>query len=118
MIDQDIAYADPKASFAFIVKKGNIIVSDTVKSLAGVYVALDGNIMSNGVATIERLRVDGSLYGNTADLVEKRSYVRGEIGDSALDVGVVISYSNRSLISPPPFLSQFLSQYSMGKVAR
>lgn len=118
IINQDIRYANKDASFAWIVKNGNIIVADTVQNIAGVYIVLAGAIESNGVSTPNRLMVDGSLYGNTADLVANRSYVRGQTGYSALNVGVVVNYSNRALIYPPPALSRFLDQYSLQRVAR
>lgn len=118
IINKDIAYSDKAASFAWVVKNGNIIVADTVKNIAGVYVTLAGSITSNGVSTPNRLTVDGSLYGNTSDLINKRSYVRGQTGYSALNVGVVVNYSNRAIMYPPPFLSRFLDQYSLQRVIK
>lgn len=118
IINKDIRYADKASSFAWIVKNGNIIIADTVQNIAGVYVTLAGSIESNGVSTPNRLTVDGSLYGNTADLVMNRSYVRGQTGYSALNVGVVVNYSNRAIMYPPPFLARFLDQYSLQRVAR
>lgn len=47
---------------------------------------LSGAIKSDGVSTPNRLAVEGSLYGNTSDLVDNRSYVRGQTGYSALNV--------------------------------
>lgn len=118
LINADIRYADKASSFAWIVKNGNIIIADTVQNISGVYVTLAGAIESNGISTPNRLTVDGSLYGNTSDLVTHRSYVRGQTGYSALNVGVVVNYSNRAIMYPPPFLSRFLDQYSLQRVAR
>lgn len=118
IINQDIKYTDRAASFAWVVKNGNIIIADNVKDIAGVYVTLAGSITSNGVSTPNRLMVDGSLYGNTSDLISHRSYVRGQTGYSALNVGVVVNYSNRAIMYPPPFLSRFLDQYSLQRVIR
>ncbi len=118
IINQDIRYVDPTASVAWIVKNGNIIVVDNVQNIAGVYVTLAGSILSNGVSTPNRLTVDGSLYGNTADLVNNRSYVRGQTGYSALNVGVIVNYSNRAIMYPPPFLSSFLDQYALQRVVQ
>lgn len=118
IINKDIRYADKTSSFAFIVKQGNIIIADSVKNIAGVYVTLAGAIQSNGVSTPNRLTVDGSLYGNTSDLVKNRSYVRGQMDYTALNVGVIVNYSNRAIMYPPPSLSRFLDQYSMQRVAR
>ncbi|MDP2103362.1 MAG: hypothetical protein Q8K26_00380, partial [Candidatus Gracilibacteria bacterium] len=117
-INADITYADKDASFAWVVKNGNIVVHHSVSNIAGVYVTLAGSIKSNGTAVPDRLSVDGSLYGDTSDLVNNRSYVRGEMDYTALNVGVVINYSNRALKSPPPFLSRFIEQYTLQKVAR
>ncbi len=118
IINNNIRYADSASSFAWIVKNGNVIIADTVQEIAGVYVTLAGSITSNNISTPNRLTVDGSLYGNTSDLVNNRSYVRGQAGYSALNVGVVVNYSNRSIIFPPPFLARFLEQYSLQRVAR
>lgn len=118
IINKDINYADKGSSFAWIVKNGNIIIADGVRNIAWVYVTLAGSIESNGVSTPNRLTVDGSLYGNTADLITHRSYVRGQMDYSALNVWVVVNYSNRAIMSPPPFLSRFLDQYSLQRVAK
>ncbi|EKD29305.1 MAG: hypothetical protein ACD_78C00448G0001 [uncultured bacterium (gcode 4)] len=118
IINSDIRYNDSVSSFAWIIKNGNIIVADTVQEIAGVYVTLAGSITSNNMSTPNRLIVDGSLYGNTSDLVNNRSYVRGQVGYTALNVGVVVNYSNRSIMYPPPFLARFLEQYSLQRVAR
>jgi len=76
IINKNIRYADATSSFAWIVKNGDIIIADTVQEIAGVFVTLNGIIKSNGTGTPNRLMVDGSLYGNTSDLVTHRSFVR------------------------------------------
>lgn len=118
IINNNIRYMSPNASFAWIIKNGNIIVADSVTEIAWVYVTLAGSILSNGISTPNRLTVDGSLYGNTTDLVNHRSYVRGQTGYSALNVGVIVNYSNRAIMYPPPFLSSFLDQYSLQRVVQ
>lgn len=118
IINKSMTYRDKNSSLAWIVKNGNIIIADTVTNIVGVYVTLAGAIESNGVSTADRLSVDGSLYGNTTDLVNHRTYVRGQTGYSALNVGVVVNYSNRAIMYPPPFLSRFLDQYSLQRVVR
>ncbi|MDD2892143.1 MAG: hypothetical protein PHQ95_04205, partial [Candidatus Gracilibacteria bacterium] len=118
VINKNIRYNNNISSYAWIVKNGNIRIDPTVTNIAGVYVVLNGSILSNGGSTSNRLTVDGSLYGNTLDLVNNRSYVRGQTGYSALNVGVVINYSNRVIMYPPPFLAKFLEQYSLQRVAR
>ncbi|MDD2916753.1 MAG: hypothetical protein PHH70_02820 [Candidatus Gracilibacteria bacterium] len=118
LINRNITYANSTSSFAWIVKNGNIIIAHNVTKIAGVYVTLAGSIESDGQSTVSRLTVDGSLYGNTSDLVNHRTYVRGQTGYTALNVGVVVNYSNRAIMYPPPFLSRFLDQYSLERVAR
>lgn len=119
IIENDMVYASTKDSFAFIVKNGDIIIRKNVTKLVGVYVTLGAGkkIMGDG-ATTNRLTIDGSLYGDTSGLVVDRTYVRGQDDYSALNVGVVVNYSNRAIISPPPFLSRFLNQYTLERVAK
>lgn len=87
-INQDIQYADTTSSIAWIVKNGNIIIANTVKNISGVYVVLSPTygIRSDEQSTPNRLMVDGSLYGNTSDLVNNRSYIRGQADYTALNV--------------------------------
>jgi len=118
VINNDIRYADKTSSFAWIVKNGNVIITNTVQNIAGAYMTFVGDIMSNGISTSNRLAVDGSLYGNTSDLVNNRSYIRGQTDSTALNVGVVINYSNRAIVYPPPFFARFLDQYSLQRVAK
>ncbi|PJC56657.1 hypothetical protein CO024_01880 [Candidatus Gracilibacteria bacterium CG_4_9_14_0_2_um_filter_38_7] len=118
IINNDIRYADKTSSYAWIIKNGNVIITHTVGNIAGMYITLAGAIVSNGISTSNRLAVDGSLYGNTSDLVNNRSYVRGQTDSTALNVGVVINYSNRAIAYPPPFFTRFLEQYSLQRVAR
>lgn len=119
IINSDITYAmDPAASYAFVVKHGNITIASNVKNIAGVYVVLNGSILSDSVVTSDRLVVDGSFYGNFSDLSNARTYVRAANGSSAVTTGVIVNYSNRSLVHTPPLLTEFLSQYSLKKVAK
>jgi hypothetical protein len=118
IITKNMTYKNKFASVAWIVKNGNIIITDSVTKIVWVYVTLAGSIMSNNVSTPNRLTVDGSLYGNTSNLVENRTYIRGQTGYSSLNVGVVVNYSNRAIMFPPPFLSRFLDQYSLQRVVK
>lgn len=67
---------NPTSSWAFVVKKGNVVIGNNVTDIAGVFVTLSGSILSDGVSTPTQLRVDGNLYGSSADLVNNRTYVR------------------------------------------
>ncbi len=121
--------SDISSSWAFIVKNGNILVSSGVTNMAGIYVAIGtpgasaclgtGNICSIGdIATNNILRLNGSMYGNAKPLFDSRLYVRGTNAYDILTTGVVISYSNRALVNPPPLLSQYLNNYSVTRVVK
>lgn len=121
--------SDISSSWAFIVKNGNIRVASTVTNIAGIYVAIGtpgatacdgtGNLCSVGnLATNTILRVNGSMYGNAKPLFDSRLYVRGTNAYDILTTGVVISYSNRALVSPPPLLSQYLNNYNVTRVVK
>lgn len=116
-INRDISYADANASWAFIVKGGDIVVSKDVKNLAGVIVAVDGKITQN-TATTNILRIDGTLYGNATELFNKRTYARATGSYEILTTGTVITYSNRALRNPPPLLAQYLNTYKVQRVVR
>ena len=124
--------SDTSASWAWIVKGGNILVATGVTNIAGVYVALGvsgvtstapcgetGNICPRDSAvTSNILRINGSLYGNADPLFKSRLYIRGTSAYDILTTGVILSYSNRALVSPPPLLSQFLNNYSVTRVVK
>ncbi len=115
-IDGDIENSQD-SSYAFIVKRGDIIIDPAVSRIAGVYLALSGQIRAPG-DTSNRLIVDGSLFGESAPLVESRTYIRGETSYEALSVGVVVDYSTRAIRRPPPLLAEFLREFSVDRVAR
>jgi hypothetical protein len=120
------SYADAAASWAFIVKDGDIRISNSVTSLVGVYVTIDsdrnstdGRFVSADTATTTNiLNINGSLYGDATSLFSSRVYVRGTNAYDTLTTGVILSYSNRALVSPPPMLSQYLNNYSVTRVVR
>ena len=97
--------------------------------MAGIYVSIGtpgatacdgtGNICSVGnQATNNILRLNGSKYGNAKPLFDSRLYVRGTNAYDILTTGVIISYSNRALVNPPPLLSQYLNNYSVTRVVK
>ena len=93
-------------------------------NLAGVYVAIaDGGVGGTlrsitDTVTQRILKIDGSLYGNADPLFQSRLYVRGTNAYEILTTGVILSYSNRALVSPPPLLSQYLNNYSVTRVVK
>lgn len=108
---------DTTSSWAFIVENGNIDIKPEVRNLAGVYVT-NRAITQSGGTTANTLTVDGSLYGNANDLIQKRTYVRGNNGYNVLTSGLIINYSSRALSNPPPLLTQYLSNFSVQRVAQ
>ena len=129
----NMGYADATSSFAFIVKGGNIVVdpgvlaqpNSGVSALAGVFVAIDdgitgaGQFRSLGNGASQRiLKVDGSMYGDAKPLFDSRLYVRGNTAYEILTTGIILSYSNRALVNPPPLLSQYLNNYSVTRVVK
>lgn len=113
------------ASWAFIVENGNVIIHPNVTNLAGVYIAIGkssatGKITppSNTSTTANILKVDGSLYGNANELVQNRSYVRGNNSYNVLTSGLIINYSSRAISYPPPLLTQYLDHYTVERVAQ
>lgn len=121
-INCNIGYQDGAASWAIIVKGGNIIIDKSVASLAGVYVTIPvgtiGGKFTQATPTNTILRLEGSMYGNPDELFQKRLYVRGTSAYDILTTGVILTYSNRALVNPPPLLSEYLNNYSVTKVAK
>lgn len=125
----NLVYAsnDTTSSWAFIVKNGDTLVYPGtsiaadfgVTNLAGVYVNIDRAFRSLGDVTSQKiLKVDGSMYGNADPLFKSRLYVRGTNAYEILTTGVVLSYSNRALVNPPPLLSEYLNNYSVTRVVK
>ncbi|MFZ4461471.1 MAG: hypothetical protein ACOYN2_02825 [Patescibacteria group bacterium] len=118
----NITYADPGASWAFVVKQASadgkaIIVTSSVTDIAGVYIVLSGKMVGAG-QTANPLAVDGNVNANIADLVNDRTYIRATSASTALSTGVTINYSTRAFKNPPPLLSQYLDQYNLAKIAQ
>lgn len=115
---------DTTSSWAWIAKRGNILVDTSVTSLAGVYVALSenqsgkGQFQSNNGATANILKIDGTLYGDATSLFNSRTYARGTNAYDILTTGTILSYSNRALVNPPPLLSQYLNNYKVQRVVK
>jgi hypothetical protein len=126
-INNDIYYdsAEKNASWAFIVKNGNIRISKDVRHIAGVFLAMNINweawkwiLESIDWETANQLIVDWSLYWNSENLSKDRTYVRWTEWSTALATWIIINYSNRSLKNPPSMLTYFIEQYTQKRVAK
>ncbi len=107
----------PSASYAFVVKNGDIIIDASVTSISGVFVVSNGSLIGTA-RTTDRLVIDGSVYGDIEPLLDTRTYIRGEASYEALSVGVIVNYSNRVLINPPPLVKDFVRRFSVDRVAK
>ncbi len=119
VIKCNLVYADANASWAFIVKNGNIAIyggnpavaaSFGVTNIVGVFVDIGGSFQPFPAATTSQkiLKIEGSLYGNATPLFDSRLYVRGTSAYEIITAGVNLNYSNRALVNPPPLLSNYL----------
>ncbi len=129
IIKCNLVYADANASWAFIVKNGNIAIyggdptrasSFGVTNIVGVFVNIGGSFQPNPLNTTSQkiLKIEGSLYGNATPLFDSRLYVRGTSAYEIITAGVSLNYSNRALINPPPLLSSYLGNYNVDRVVR
>lgn len=120
-IKSDIKYWDKDASWAFIVKNWNINIAANVKNIAWVYVVLDENSWVYSMyweSTANQLMVDWSIYWNMQNLVNNRTYIRGQTTSTSLSTWVIVNYSNRSIKNPPPLLKSYLKQFSLKRIAK
>ena len=80
---------------------------------------LDGVYIANHIKwqpSWSQLIINGSLYGNAADLIAARTYARGSSASSGIVTGILVNYSSRVLSDPPPLVTDFLKQYNLTKV--
>jgi len=118
-INKDLTYTDKDSSWAFIVKNWNIKISKDVKKISGIFITLNWAIQSlNNETTPNQLVVDGWLYWDSSNLVDSRTYIRATNWYQSLSTWVIIKYSSRALKNPPPQLSNYISQFSLNRVAR
>jgi hypothetical protein len=121
IITKNMKYANTSASWAFVVKKWDILIDKDVTSIAGVFMTLGawkGIKAKWNIDSALQLKVDGSFYGDPSNLIEHRTYVYGTSTSTALATGVVINYSNRALKFPPPLLTNFIETYKLQKVSK
>jgi hypothetical protein len=118
VINWDITGDTP---IAFIVKGGNIKVAADVSEMNGTYVILDWwKVLATGGLTSNQLVIKGWVYGDTTDLISKRTYISNQ-GNGSNQISVwTIVWKGASLFSKtPPLLRSFINEYTEeSKVAR
>ncbi|MCP4522778.1 MAG: DUF11 domain-containing protein, partial [Candidatus Gracilibacteria bacterium] len=111
-ITENIEYS---GNVAFIVKGGNLIINSDVTNISGTYIVLKdgddrgGNIMGD-TSTTKQLVVKGSLYGNTDDLLSKRTYIKNN-SNGQIDVGTIVSFGSSVFRKPAPLTTKFINEY-------
>ncbi len=55
--------------------------------------------------------VAGSLYGDTSDLISKRTYVKSA-NDGQINVGTIVSFGSSFFRDPAPLLGKFIREYT------
>lgn len=126
IIDKDIRMEGESRNYipAFIVKNGDIKIAPEVRKISGIFVALNGRILSGisedgGVVSPIPLEVSGSLVGDAFDLLYNRRHI-GVFEDGVLVDGlepsVKITYDLRLVENTPPALENFLGNDWQQKV--
>lgn len=111
IISKNINYSD---NIAFVVKWWNIIIDKDVTQINGTYISIKygtnwGEIKAKDKSA-KQLVVNGSLYGNTSDLVSKRTYMK--VNDNGqLDVWTIVSFGSSVFRKPAPLVSTFIDEY-------
>ncbi len=112
IVDADVNYDH---NVWFIVRWGNVIVNADVENMDGSYVAIPKGVVGwkiNGTTqTNTQLIVNGSLYGDTKDLIAKRSYVQSA-DNRWISVGTIVSFGSSFFRDPAPLLGRFISEYT------
>jgi hypothetical protein len=116
-INKNIVYDDTSANYvkpqtipsaAFIVLNGDILVSNDVTQLDGVYMAVEGELQSKeGYPEYKNsLTVKGSLIGDITDLFTNRR----SIGDARKDQGsITIRFDERIILNTPSGLNELMN---------
>lgn len=99
-------------SAAFIVIDGNIIISNDIKKIDGILMAVDldgngdGQIKSNPDSkTSNKLTINGNLIGNVYNLFKNRIGVGDPTKDEA---SITIHYDERILLNTPPGINELI----------
>ena len=112
-INSNITYSD---NIAFVVRWGKIKIWNNVTTLNWTYISIPAGTPKKGWfiewdrETTIQLVVNGSLYGDVSDLVEKRTYMK--LNDKwQLDVWTVVSFGSSTFRKPAPLTSTFIDEY-------
>ena len=112
-INSNITYSD---NIAFVVRWGKIKIWSNVTTLNWTYISIPAGTPKKGWfiewdrETTIQLVVNGSLYGDVSDLVEKRTYMK--LNDKwQLDVWTVVSFGSSTFRKPAPLTSTFIDEY-------
>ena len=97
----------------FVVKWGNIKISNNVKKIDAILMNIWWNITWDTTSTSERLLINWSLYWNISDLLNKRTYIKNRW--EYIDVWTNINFTSKIFNLPPPLLTSFMSEYTESK---
>lgn len=105
-------------NIAFIVKWWNIVIRDHVTSIDGTYISISqwtrgGNIRGTNITT-NVLQINGSIYWNMNNLLEKRTYIKNN-STWIIDVGTIVSFGSSVFRKPAPLTTKFIGEYIESK---
>ena len=63
-----------------------------------------------GEKTNTVLYINGAVYGNTQQLIEKRTYIKNN-DNGQIDVGTMVSFGSSIFRKPAPLTARFISEY-------
>ncbi|USN58063.1 MAG: hypothetical protein H6767_07065 [Candidatus Peribacteria bacterium] len=67
--------------------------------------------MSNNTTTTNNvLTINGAVYGNMTELLEKRTYIKDN-ANGQIDVGTIVSFGSSFFRKPAPLLGEFIGEY-------
>ncbi len=114
---------DSSKNIAFIVKNGNVIIKNNVTKIDATIVSI-GDLINTGfikwdtTSTNEQLLIEWTLYGDTNDLVSKRTHISMD-SQGNISVWTLVSFGSNILSKPAPLVGQFIREYHTStKIAR
>ena len=110
IISSDINYLE---NIAFVVKWWNINIADSVTNIDWIYISIVKNWVWWEISWYNKtknvLNVDGALYWNITNLVNKRTYI--EESNWYLNVWTIVSFWSSIFRQPAPLTWQFIWEY-------
>lgn len=94
----------------FVVRNGNVVISNNVTNIDAIIIDIWWNVVWESTSTLNRLVINGALYGDVSDLLSKRTYIKDRW--AYVDVGTNINFTSKIFDAPPPLLSKFLWEYT------